>query len=177
MLRLCRLPTPASIALVASSALLAAGGCTTTKAIGPEPEEPRAVSTTSPVAPAPDDPVGRPCGPDDGKTCGTRGRVAVGVVQTTNMTRRVKPPCTLPEREPKSPFDPGGYTTGCVEGDRVYVVATCMECRIFSEWMMVAIVSEMTDAQLEEAQQRARLPKSPLLKTTASWKGAFSARR
>ncbi|MBS2014970.1 MAG: hypothetical protein JST00_18915 [Deltaproteobacteria bacterium] len=175
MLRLCSLSIPVRFALLASFLLFE--GCTTTKAIGPEPDEPRAAPTTPPVAPSPDDPVGRPCGPDDTKTCGTKGRVAVGVMQTTNMAKRMKPPCTLPERDPKAPFDPGGHTTGCIEGERVYVVGSCMECRIFSEWMMVAVVSEMTDAQLEEAQQRARLPRSPLLKTTASWKGALSARR
>lgn len=177
-------------------------GCTTTKAIAPEPDDPRnanqvATPPTNPPTPPPpvtapplDDNkgppppdnkgpmdearIGQPCGPGDTKTCGTKGRVATGFSQSTNPTKRLTAPCEMPKTDPNEPITFGDHTRGCVKDDRVYVHGSCMECRMWSEWQWVGLVAEMTDAQLEEAQKRAQLPKEPLLKTTSAWKTALA---
>lgn len=174
---------------------LLSGACTTTKAIAPEPDDPRTPNqlptqtppTTPPppvtAPPVPDDNVkgpqdeariGQPCKPGDTKTCGTKGRIATGFVQSTNPTKKLTAPCEMPVRDPNAPITFGDHTGGCVKDDRVYVHGSCMECRMYSEWMWVGLVAEMTDAQLEEAQRRAQVPKEPLLKTTAAWKTALA---
>ena len=171
-------------------ALLFSVGCAT-KAIAPEPDEPRPTATPpTPTAPppfpgpAPDDEradakVGRPCGPNDTQVCGTKGRIASGVVQNDQPTpsQRLKAPCELPPIDPKAPPSFDDHARGCVKDDRLYVQGACMECRIFSEWMMVAIVEEMTDPQLAEAQLRVRLPKEPLLRTASAWTKALASRK
>lgn len=174
------------------AALLFSMGCAT-KAIAPEPDEPRP-TTTPPAPPAPspaptlgptpdderaDAKVGRACGANDTKVCGTKGRIASGFVQNTqpSPSSRLKVPCELPPIDPKAAPTFDDHARGCVKDDRLYVQGTCMECRIFSEWMFVAIVPEMTDAQLEEAQTRVRLPKAPLLRTASAWTSALASRK
>lgn len=168
-------------------ALLFSTGCAT-KAIAPEPDEPRPTSTPTAPSPAPtlspdgeraDARVGQPCGPNDTKVCGTKGRIASGFAQNTQPgpSYRLKAPCELPPTDPKEAPTFDDHARGCVKDDRLYVLGSCMECRIFSEWMFVAIVPEMTDAQLEEAQTRVRLPKAPLLRTASAWTSALASRK
>lgn len=168
--------------------LVSAPACTTTKAIAPDPDEPRNVAVTPtptttapsptplPVLPGPSFPeeanIGKAC--KDGEPfCGSKGRVAVAMGMRTDP--REKPPnapCVLAPLDGPTPFE---ASRGCTKDERVYITSTCIECRTYSEQLMVGLVAEMTDAQLKDAQLRASLPAEPLLRTTASWKSAFGA--
>lgn len=114
---------------------------------------------------------GAPCKAEDAVHCGTKGRVAVMVAMRNGMpSKRTDVPCPM-ERLGESPFEP---IVGCVQDDRVYLTAGCLECRVFSEWDMTGIVAEMTDSQLVSAQKRIGLTAAPILRTPESWRTAMA---
>ncbi|HSO33270.1 MAG TPA: hypothetical protein VLT33_12140 [Labilithrix sp.] len=154
-----------------------------------QPDEPRTTQTpTSPSQTAqpelsldtgngqgPPVTLGATCNAEEDRAhCGTRGRVSVVATMNNGMpARRSDIPCQLVELDPEHFEMTSGR--GCVEGDRVYLLASCMMCRIIAEWSMVGIVAEMTDAQLEAAQKRVGIAPEPLLHSSDGWRRAIAS--
>jgi hypothetical protein len=122
-------------------------------------------------APPPPPAIGDSCA-DVPQNCGKSGKVAI-IRERLRAHKGV--PCTPVPISP--PHAMPNRVSACIDGERVFVTSSCIVCRIMTEDRLLALVSDMTPAQLEEAQALAALPKSPALTTVAAWKSAIDARR
>jgi hypothetical protein len=113
-----------------------------------------------------------------GPTCGVRGRVAVRAYSHRDFRPDTTTPCKLVhlgERD-KVGVQPE-LVRACVSGDRLYVYKTCIICRIASEGVVEAAISELSPEQLAYVQAQSPLFGATPLRTVGAWEKAIESAR
>lgn len=118
-------------------------------------------------------PIGTPCTPSAPQRgvdpCGSKGRIAIE--ENTYSAGPMNGPCTLTRMKGKSI---AATPSACISGDRLWAMSACYVCRMpGAGWSMQGVLSEMTPAQLHEAQKQLNLPEKPVLIDAASWTKAI----
>jgi hypothetical protein len=123
--------------------------------------------------------LGRPCkeiARNDGVDayCDARD-IAVGLRTMVDMVHGVPPKgAKIIHDAPRDNSGPGTELSIAFDGRLLWIRAvTCGKCRRVMGWAFVGVLDELSDAQLADVQDRAQLPKAPLLRTPAAWEAAY----
>jgi hypothetical protein len=172
-------------AALAPLAILLVASCTSAPA--PLPAGPSILAEQSHATlPAGFEVLGGPC-PDPQTTtyqlqigCNANGRV--GRVYTLLQlhqqyaNRSGAPQLAMPMGSVRIPGALGTTARVFLDGERIWVAAICVYCRIPSEELWIAELPLATDDDLKRLQLASNLPDSPLLRTAAAWRGALAGR-
>lgn len=171
--------------LFALASLGACGGASADVSVpsAPTTAEPRPQPGAEPGAPREmppkrgglDEKLGAPCEPLAPATCGRDGRVAV--VRHVQYDARLAPKL----RRVRSHDGRGGPTAHtfdravALEGSRLWIVSTCLMCRVQSDLLTIVDLGSATQAQLLEAQRELGLDAREPLATEADWAKTIAA--